>query len=87
MKFLENILSELQAVRARRQPARRRGRLLAGPAAGGITIADIIRAVEGPLANVQGVRPEDARVLRECRTAPTHVGVRPGEPARRARGT
>ncbi|HEV3227141.1 MAG TPA: Rrf2 family transcriptional regulator [Acidimicrobiales bacterium] len=58
MKFLENILSELR--RAGLVGSRRGaegGYWLARPSSS-ITIADIIRAVEGPLANVQGVRPE-----------------------------
>jgi Rrf2 family protein len=58
MKFLENILSELRRsglVGSRR--GAEGGYWLAMPA-DVITIADIIRAVEGPLANVQGVRPE-----------------------------
>src|SRR5258708_4245959 len=59
MKFLENILSEL---RRSGLVASRRGTdggyWLARPASK-ITVADIIRAVEGPLANVQGVRPEE----------------------------
>ena len=59
MKFLENILSELRRsglVGSRR--GTEGGYWLARPPAQ-ITVADIIRAVEGPLANVQGVRPED----------------------------
>ncbi|MEY2422301.1 MAG: hypothetical protein QOI95_2368 [Acidimicrobiaceae bacterium] len=59
MKFLENILSELRRsglVGSRR--GAEGGYWLARPAKD-ITIADLIRAVEGPLANVQGVRPED----------------------------
>jgi Rrf2 family protein len=59
MKFLENILSELRRtgiVGSRRGADG--GYWLARPAKD-ITVADIIRAVEGPLANVQGVRPED----------------------------
>jgi len=59
MKFLENILSELRRsgiVGSRR--GAEGGYWLARPPRD-ITIADIIRAVEGPLANVQGVRPED----------------------------
>ena len=59
MKFLENILSELR--RAGIVGSRRGadgGYWLARPPSK-ITIADLIRAVEGPLANVQGVRPED----------------------------
>jgi Rrf2 family protein len=57
-KFLENILSEL----------RHAGLLLSQRGADGgywlarppdqITLADIIRAVDGPLANVRGQRPE-----------------------------
>ncbi|HEX3426156.1 MAG TPA: Rrf2 family transcriptional regulator [Acidimicrobiales bacterium] len=57
-KFLENILSEL----------RHAGLLLSQRGAEGgywlarrpadITLADIIRAVDGPLANVRGQRPE-----------------------------
>ena len=59
MKFLENILSELRRsglVGSRRGTDG--GYWLARPPQK-ITIADIIRAVEGPLANVQGVRPEE----------------------------
>jgi Rrf2 family protein len=58
MKFLENILSELR--RAGLVGSRRGadgGYWLAQPPSA-ITVADLIRAVEGPLANVQGVRPE-----------------------------
>ena len=48
-----------EAVRARRQPAGRRGRLLAGQAGRPRSrVADVIRAVEGPLAAVRGQRPE-----------------------------
>jgi Rrf2 family protein len=59
MKFLENILSEL---RRSGLVGSRRGAdggywLARSPEE--ITIAEIIRAVEGPLANVQGVRPEE----------------------------
>jgi len=63
MKFLENILSELR--RAGLVGSRRGtdgGYWLARPAAK-VTVADIIRAVEGPLANVQGVRPEELEFI------------------------
>lgn len=59
MKFLESILSELR--RAGIVGSRRGaegGYWLAVPTKD-VTVADLIRAVEGPLANVQGVRPED----------------------------
>jgi Rrf2 family protein len=58
LKFLENILGELrQAGLVRSQRGVEGGYWLARPAAE-ITLADVIRAVEGPLANVRGVRPE-----------------------------
>jgi Rrf2 family protein len=57
-KFLENILSELRhAGLLFSQRGAEGGYWLARPAAE-ITLADIIRAVDGPLANVRGQRPE-----------------------------
>jgi Rrf2 family protein len=56
--FLDNILSELRAsglVRTLRGPEG--GSMLARPAAE-ITLAEVLRAVEGPLAAVRGTRPE-----------------------------
>ena len=58
LNFLENILSELRhagIVQSRRGPEG--GYMLARPAAD-ISVADVIRAIDGPLANVGGVRPE-----------------------------
>jgi Rrf2 family protein len=57
-KFLENILLDLKrgGIVASQRGAEG-GFTLARPAAE-ITLADVIRAVEGPLANVRGVRPE-----------------------------
>ena len=58
LKFLENILGELKhvgIVKSRR--GAQGGYWLAKPAAA-ISIADIIRAVEGPLASVRGEPPE-----------------------------
>ena len=58
-KFLESVLADLrrtELVRSRRGPDG--GYWLARPAAD-ISIADVIRAVEGPLASVRGQRPED----------------------------
>jgi Rrf2 family protein len=59
IQFLEQILLALKRagiVRARRGPEG--GYWLARPAAE-VTLAEIIRAVEGPLANVQGGKPEE----------------------------
>jgi len=58
LKFLENILLELRhhgLVRSQRGVEG--GYWLARPA-DEITLAEVIRGVEGPLANVRGVRPE-----------------------------
>jgi Rrf2 family protein len=58
IKFLENILVELRnAGLVQSQRGADGGYWLARPAAQ-ITIADVMRAVEGPLANVRGTRPE-----------------------------
>lgn len=71
LKFLENILLELKhAGLVRTQRGASGGYWLARPAAE-ISLAKIIRVVEGPLANVRGEWPEDveyegaARPLRE----------------------
>jgi Rrf2 family protein len=58
LNFLENILAELRRagiVESRRGAAG--GYLLARPPEE-ISLADVIRAVEGPLANVRGVSPD-----------------------------
>ncbi|HEY3833080.1 MAG TPA: Rrf2 family transcriptional regulator [Acidimicrobiia bacterium] len=58
LNFLENILRELRrAGIIRTQRGAEGGYLLALPAKE-ISVADVIRAVEGPLAAVQGVRPD-----------------------------
>ena len=58
LKFLENILTDLRhAGVVRSQRGVDGGFWLARPA-DEITVADVIRAVDGPLANVRGVRPE-----------------------------
>ena len=59
VKFLENILSDLRhAGLVRSQRGADGGDWLNRPASE-ISVADIIRAVEGPLASVRGQRPED----------------------------
>jgi Rrf2 family protein len=60
-KFLENILADLRhagLVRTRRG-AEGGYALISAPSE--ISIADVLRAVEGPLAAVQGMRPEGLR--------------------------
>lgn len=58
-KFLENILGDLRhAGLVRSQRGADGGYWLARPA-DEITVADVIRVVEGPMASVRGGRPED----------------------------
>lgn len=58
LKFLENILSDMRhAGLVRSQRGAEGGYWLARPAAE-ISVADVIRAVEGPLASVRGEGPE-----------------------------
>ena len=59
LRFLEQILLELKhAGLVASQRGADGGYWLARPPAD-ISLADVIRAVEGPLANVRGVRPEE----------------------------
>src|SRR6476659_3256823 len=59
LKFLENILGDLRhSGLVRSQRGADGGYWLARPASE-ITVADVIRAVEGPLASVRGERPAD----------------------------
>jgi Rrf2 family protein len=71
LKFLENILLDLRhAGLVHSQRGAEGGYWLARPPEE-ISLADVIRAVEGPLANVRGIRPEQveyagaARALRD----------------------
>jgi Rrf2 family protein len=58
LKFLENILGDLRhAGIVRSQRGVEGGYWLARPAEE-ITVAEVVRAVEGPIANVRGVGPE-----------------------------
>ena len=58
LKFLENILGDLRhAGIVRSQRGVEGGYWLARPAEE-ITIAEVVRAVEGPIANVRGIGPE-----------------------------
>ncbi len=58
LSFLENILRELRrAGIVRAQRGAEGGYLLARPA-GEVTVADVLRAVDGPLAAVQGTSPD-----------------------------
>jgi Rrf2 family protein len=68
VSFLENILPQLRSsgiVRSRRGPMG--GYWLARPPAE-VNLADIIRAVEGPLVGVRGRRPEEIEYLGSIET-------------------
>lgn len=68
LNFLENILRELRrAGIVRTQRGQDGGYLLARDPAS-VSIADIIRAVEGPLAEVQGLRPDQLRYVGNAAT-------------------
>lgn len=76
-KFLESILLDLrhaELVTSRRGVEG--GYALARPAAE-ISLADVIRAVEGPIATVRGVRPDDVRYEGAARAlAPVWLDLR-----------
>jgi Rrf2 family protein len=58
LHFMENILRELRRADIVRTVRGAVGGYMLAQPANAICVADIIRAVEGPLAAVQGVRPE-----------------------------
>ena len=63
LKFLENILLELRyAGLVRSQRGAEGGYWLARPPEE-ITLAEVIRSVEGPIANVRGVGPQDVEYV------------------------
>jgi Rrf2 family protein len=57
-KYLENILSELRRHGLINSQRGAIGGYRLGRPADDITIADVVRAVDGPLAEVRGLRPE-----------------------------
>ena len=70
LNFLENILGELRhAGIVRSHRGAEGGFRLAKPATE-VTVADIIRAVEGPLASVRGGPPEEASYAGAAATLP-----------------
>jgi Rrf2 family protein len=58
LKFLENILAELRRAGLVGSQRGADGGYRLGRPAGEIAVADVIRAVEGPLADVHGTPPE-----------------------------
>ena len=60
LNFLENILGELRHAGIVRSHRGAEGGFRLAKPANQVTVADVIRAVEGPLASVRGGPPEDA---------------------------
>src|SRR5207248_5722197 len=60
LNFLENILGELRHAGVVRSHRGAEGGFRLARGANEISVADVIRAVEGPLASVRGGPPEDA---------------------------
>jgi Rrf2 family protein len=58
LKFLENILGDLRHAGIVRSQRGVDGGYWLGRPAEEITVAEVVRAVEGPIANVRGVGPE-----------------------------
>lgn len=58
-KFLGHILSDLRRADLVHSQRGAEGGYRLARSPGSITVADVIRAVEGPLANVQGIRPDE----------------------------
>ena len=61
LNFLENILGGAASRRTREVTPRCRGRIPPREDRPTITMADVIRAVEGPLASVRGAPPEESQ--------------------------
>jgi Rrf2 family protein len=57
-KFLENILLELKHAHIVQSQRGAEGGYWLARQPEAVTLADVIRAIDGPLANVRGVRPE-----------------------------
>jgi Rrf2 family protein len=71
LNFLENILGELRHAGIVRSHRGAEGGFRLAKPAGELTVADVIRAVEGPLASVRGGPPEDAHYDGAAASLPT----------------
>ncbi len=85
LNFLENIMRELRkAGILGSQRGAEGGYWLARPAED-VTIADVIRAVEGPIADVRGTRPERLSYQGSAAALARRLGGGAGEPPGRPR--
>src|ERR1700753_1943855 len=71
LNFLENILGELRHAGIVRSHRGADGGFRLARRASEVTVADVIRAVEGPLASVRGGPPEEAHYEGAAATLPT----------------
>lgn len=67
-KFLENILLELRRAELVSSQRGVEGGYALGRPAAEISVADVIRAVEGPIATVRGVRPDELSYVGAARS-------------------
>src|SRR5664279_2775929 len=70
LNFLENILGELRHAGVVRSHRGAEGGFRLAKPAEEVTVADVIRAVEGPLASVRGGPPEDSNYNGAAETLP-----------------
>src|SRR6202044_1896364 len=70
LNFLENILGELRHAGLVRSHRGADGGFRIAKDTSAITVADVIRAVEGPLASVRGAPPEEAAYPGACEALP-----------------
>jgi Rrf2 family protein len=70
LNFLENILGELRHAGLVRSHRGAEGGFRLARAPSDVTVADVIRAVEGPLASVRGAPPEEASYRGAAATLP-----------------
>ena len=76
-KFLEAILVDLRHAELVTSRRGVEGGYALGKPAGEISLADVIRAVEGPIATVRGVRPDDVAYDGAARAlAPVWIALR-----------
>ena len=71
LNFLENILGELRHAGVVRSHRGAEGGFRLAKPPSEVTVADVIRAVEGPLASVRGGPPEDTKYGGAASTLPT----------------
>ena len=84
--FLQAILADLRRAGLVMSQRGQSGGWRMGRDAADITVADVIRAVDGPLVSVYGLRPEAVRYNDDRRGAPARLDRRPPLAARRLRG-